>query len=100
MFGALKCHSKGCDVAHWSLLHDAQPLNALLPSPAPPSASPPFPLQARTAHEAAQAARNIGRARKGVEDALSRAAAAGGTLTLRSAGNKRGAASQAVGACA
>jgi hypothetical protein len=59
-------------------------------------ALPLLPLQCRTAHEAAQAARQLGRARKGMEDALARAAATGGAMTLRHS-NKRSAASQLVG---
>jgi len=56
------------------------------------------PPQAKSAHQSAQTTRQLGRARNAMEGALARAAAAGGSLTLRPS-NKRAAASLLDGAC-
>lgn len=40
-------------------------------------------LQAREAHKSAQGSRHLGRAKNAMEDALTKAAAGGGAITLR-----------------
>lgn len=50
----------------------------------------PLLPQAKSVHQSAQTTRQLGRARNAMEGALARAAAAGGSLTLRPS-NKRAA---------